>query len=165
LLLVHFTLPNVLKLKCDYGIITDMEPNVAGPERTPGQLPKPIEFTPAQQPEALPSQPERSGEVSPEVSHEQQLAAVQAASAQQASSLSLPIAQPQQDDTQNSDVSNTSTLSAAVDEDVIEKERVDRAKQIITDTKDDPHAREEEVGKLQADYLEKRYGKKLGSSE
>ena len=50
----------------------------------------------------------------------------------------------------------------AADEDLIEKEWVDKAKQIIAETKEDPHEREKEVGKLQVDYLKKRYGKDLG---
>jgi len=53
----------------------------------------------------------------------------------------------------------------ANDEDLIEKEWVDKAKKIIAETKDDPHRREQEVGKLQADYLKKRYGKELGAIE
>jgi hypothetical protein len=52
----------------------------------------------------------------------------------------------------------------AADEDLIEKEWVDKAKKIIEVTKDDPYRREQEVGKLQADYLRKRYGKELGAS-
>lgn len=51
----------------------------------------------------------------------------------------------------------------ANDDDLIEKEWVDKAKKIITETKDDPYRREQEVGKLQADYLKKRYGKDLGA--
>ena len=54
---------------------------------------------------------------------------------------------------------------AANDDDLIEKEWVDRAKKIILQTKDDPYRREQEVSKLQADYLRKRYGKELGVSE
>ena len=50
----------------------------------------------------------------------------------------------------------------ANDDDLIEKEWVDKAKKIIVETKDDPYRREQEVGKLQADYLRKRYGKELG---
>lgn len=53
--------------------------------------------------------------------------------------------------------------SVAGDDDVIEKEWVDKAKKIITSTKDDPHRREQEVAKLQVDYLRKRYGKELGT--
>ncbi|MDB5187476.1 MAG: hypothetical protein JWM07_948 [Candidatus Saccharibacteria bacterium] len=54
---------------------------------------------------------------------------------------------------------------AASDDDLIEKEWVDKAKKIIMQTKDDPYRREIEVNKLQADYLRKRYGKELGSSQ
>ncbi|HEX7484340.1 MAG TPA: hypothetical protein VF281_04275 [Candidatus Saccharimonadales bacterium] len=57
------------------------------------------------------------------------------------------------------------TPIAANDDDLIEKEWVDKAKKIIMQTKDDPYRREQEVGKLQADYLRKRYGKELGASE
>jgi hypothetical protein len=57
------------------------------------------------------------------------------------------------------------TPIAASDDDLIEKEWVDKAKKIILQTKDDPYRREQEVGKLQADYLRKRYGKELGASE
>ncbi len=53
----------------------------------------------------------------------------------------------------------------ANDDDLIEKEWVDKAKKIIIQTKDDPYRREQEVGKLQADYLRKRYGKELGAPE
>jgi hypothetical protein len=56
------------------------------------------------------------------------------------------------------------TPIVAGDDDLIEKEWVDKAKKIIMQTKDDPFRREQEVSKLQADYLRKRYGKELGSS-
>jgi Txe/YoeB family toxin of Txe-Axe toxin-antitoxin module len=54
---------------------------------------------------------------------------------------------------------------AANDDDLIEKEWVDKAKKIIIQTKEDPYRREQEVEKLQADYLRKRYGKELGASQ
>jgi len=53
----------------------------------------------------------------------------------------------------------------AADEDVIEKEWVDKAKKIIQETKDDPHGRTERVNELQRDYLKKRYNKELETSE
>lgn len=62
-------------------------------------------------------------------------------------------------------VTGTISISApatASDDDVIEKEWVDHAKKIIEATKNDPHAREEEVSRLQKDYLKKRYGKEVG---
>jgi hypothetical protein len=53
----------------------------------------------------------------------------------------------------------------ASDDDLIEKEWVDKAKKIIMQTKDDPYRREQEVSRLQADYLRKRYGKELGAPQ
>lgn len=49
--------------------------------------------------------------------------------------------------------------AVAGDDEVIEKEWVDKAKKIVSQTKDDPYQQEKEVSKLQADYLKKRYGK------
>lgn len=53
---------------------------------------------------------------------------------------------------------------SANDDDTIEKEWVDRAKQIIAETRDNPRAREKAIGALQRDYLMKRYGKQLGAT-
>jgi Txe/YoeB family toxin of Txe-Axe toxin-antitoxin module len=55
----------------------------------------------------------------------------------------------------------------AADEDLIEKEWVEKAKRVISETKNDPYAQEQAVSRLQADYLNKRYGKviKLPSEE
>lgn len=53
----------------------------------------------------------------------------------------------------------------ASDEDLIEKEWVDKAKEIIEQTKDDPHQRTKRVNELQRDYLQKRYGKIVGATE
>lgn len=47
----------------------------------------------------------------------------------------------------------------AADEDLIEKEWVEKAKKVISETKNDPYAQEQAVSRLQADYLNKRYGK------
>jgi len=55
--------------------------------------------------------------------------------------------------------------AVAADEDVIEKEWVDKAKKILSETKDDPYKRTERVNELQKDYLRKRYSKELGASE
>lgn len=54
--------------------------------------------------------------------------------------------------------------AVAGDEDVIEKEWVDKAKKIIAETKDDPFGRSNRVNELQKDYLSKRYSKDLGAS-
>jgi len=62
-----------------------------------------------------------------------------------------------------SDPGSTNPLTAA-HEDLIEKEWVNKAKQIISDTKEDPFKREQQVSELQKDYLRKRYGKELGAA-
>lgn len=53
----------------------------------------------------------------------------------------------------------------AADDDLIEKEWVDKAKKIISETKDNPRKREEDVSRLQIDYLEKRYGRRIGATD
>ena len=53
----------------------------------------------------------------------------------------------------------------AADEDLIEKEWVDKAKEIIEQTRDDPYVRTQRVNELQRDYLQKRYGKVVGAQE
>lgn len=59
----------------------------------------------------------------------------------------------------------TSVPDVAADDDLIEKEWVDKAKRIIAETADDPYRREQAVGQLQREYLRKRYGKEIGVSE
>lgn len=59
------------------------------------------------------------------------------------------------------DTQQSSAPAIADDVDVIEKEWVDKAKKIVSTTKDDPYEQEKEVSKLQADYLMKRYGKQI----
>lgn len=61
--------------------------------------------------------------------------------------------------------SNDAGPDVANDDDLIEKEWVDKAKKIISETKSDPHAQEERVSKLQVDYVKKRYGRDLGAED
>ncbi len=56
-------------------------------------------------------------------------------------------------------VPSTASPAVAADDDLIEKEWVEKAKKIISDTKHDPYSQEQAVRQLQADYLSKRYGK------
>ncbi|MDO4774030.1 MAG: hypothetical protein Q4A37_02800 [Candidatus Saccharibacteria bacterium] len=55
--------------------------------------------------------------------------------------------------------------SLAGDDDLIEKEWVDKLKKIISLTRDDPYERARVIAQLQADYLKKRYNKTLGQAE
>lgn len=75
----------------------------------------------------------------------------------------LPTPQPSMAATQVQDPQDENPIIAA-DDDLIEKEWVDKAKKIILDTRDDPFRREQEIAKLQIDYIKKRYGRVIGES-
>lgn len=66
----------------------------------------------------------------------------------------------------NTVVVNDTTIGAmpqvANDDDLIEKEWVDKAKKIVAETKDNPYGRDEAVNKLQVDYIKKRFGREIG---
>lgn len=49
----------------------------------------------------------------------------------------------------------------ADDTDLIEKEWVDKAKEIVEQTAHDPHLQNQELTKVKVDYLKKRYNKDL----
>lgn len=72
-----------------------------------------------------------------------------------------PVPQTNDDNSTTLDNRGSSNPTTADDVDVIEKEWVDRAKQIVEQTRTDPHEQEKKVSQLQADYLKKRYGKEV----
>ena len=51
----------------------------------------------------------------------------------------------------------------ADDTDVIEKEWVDKAKEIVVRTQGDPHAKSNELTGLKKEYIQKRYGKTIAT--
>lgn len=63
-----------------------------------------------------------------------------------------------------STTSTDDTPLIASDDDLIEKEWVDKLKRIITLTRDDPYERARVIAQLQADYLKKRYNREMGQS-
>lgn len=63
-----------------------------------------------------------------------------------------PVANPVVDD---------SSPATAADDDLIEKEWVEKAKQVIAENRNDPYMQERAVSRLQAAYLQKRYGKTI----
>ncbi len=74
----------------------------------------------------------------------------------------LPVAKTdgaQQD--QTSSVSVGAHLQVSDDGDLIEKEWVEKAKQIVEKTRDDPYKQTEELTVFKADYMQKRYGKTI----
>lgn len=127
----------------------------------------------APRPEQLPLPPFSGGERAPslpplETSIEKgadrvEQVAEARASAADAATVGLATAQTVVVEPVQAVANDTSTPVIAADQDVIEKEWVDSAKDIIAKTKDDPHGRTLQVNQLQRDYLKKRYGKVLGA--
>ena len=62
----------------------------------------------------------------------------------------------------NTTISSDDNPLIAGDDDLIEKEWVEKAKRIVSETHDDPYTQDKAVNRLQADYINKRYGRKLG---
>ena len=80
----------------------------------------------------------------------------------------VPLSQSQNDDqstNQSGVVADDDTPLVAADEDLIEREWVDKVKKIIALTKDNPYERNRVIAQLQADYLKKRYNKTLGQND
>jgi hypothetical protein len=75
-----------------------------------------------------------------------------------------PVIQPQgiTQPTNQTNTQKTTTPVSAGDGNLIEKEWIDKIKQVISVTADDPHAQQREVGRLAADYVLKRTGRKIG---
>lgn len=141
-----------------------MEPELPSPRFTPEQSPREHEQTGEQYGAVgLPEQRLERSEQSVERRVEAARAELQSTPALPSVVVPVPIADPVQDDA--AVAQDDSLPTVAGDDDLIEKEWVDKAKQIISATKDDPYKREQEVGRLQADYLRKRYGKELGASD
>lgn len=125
-------------------------------EKTPIK-PEKIRFDQPEKRSEFDAQKEQAGEKYEQVSELQ-------ASAGDLSSIStLPIIQTTDDNTSSATDSTSNNMpSLAEDDDLIEKEWVDRAKKIIADTKNDPHERDDQVGKMQVEYIEKRFGREIG---
>lgn len=53
----------------------------------------------------------------------------------------------------------------ASDTDRIEREWVDKVKNVIASTQDDPYAQKDEMSKVKADYIQKRFNKTIKTDE
>lgn len=142
-----------------YAIMTDMQPeNLPVPNGT-----EQVPVAPAQNAERIPVLPTPEGGLETGLERAPQTAEASAAAADavyQGAPIA-PVADPADPATQPI----TDSPAIAGDEDVIEKEWVDKAKKIIQETKDDPFGRSSRVNQLQKDYLMKRYNKELGASQ
>ncbi len=73
--------------------------------------------------------------------------------------------QPQADPVLQSAVGGAAYPQIADDNDLIEKEWVLKAKEIVAQTAHDPHLQNEAISRFKADYLKKRYNKDIKLSE
>lgn len=133
-----------------------MNPSSNSPELSPQSHPENIfpelEAVPAPQtPEVVERGQERQAEQTPERDTTDNQVTLPADQSQPVDATPTPLAQDQA----------TTTPATADDVDVIEKAWVDRAKQIIKETKDDPRAQEAAFEQLQIEYHKKRYGRDI----
>jgi len=112
--------------------------------------------------EAAPAQPEAA----PQPTQTAPMSGAGAAPAMP--SIPLPVNQGSAQQITTNDVSNTTagmTPAVADDNDLIEKEWVNKAKQIVASTRDDPYQQSKELTVFKADYMQKRYNKTLKLGE
>jgi hypothetical protein len=140
-----------------------MEPQLPNPNF--GNVLPPSE---SKKPEAAPSSNSSGSEIQPTQpieglksveSYERTQSVVNSASSLAAT---LPVTVPQPvgtDDTTVLSLGQAATLAS--NDDVMEKEWVNRSKKIVRETRGDPYRKEHEISKLQADYVKKRYGKEV----
>lgn len=80
-----------------------------------------------------------------------------------------PVTQPLQDANQvlaqPTNVPTEGASLVAEDVDLIEKEWVERAKDIVHKTKDNPHLQNKALTELKVDYIKKRYNKDIRTSD
>lgn len=133
--------------------LLDLPPVQAPGATEAGALPTPEAPAVAQlgterNPELLPVQP--TGQAQPDPAQTQ---TTPQTSTQQA------IAVPTTD--QSTAVPSVATPQIADDVDLIEKEWVEKAKSIVAKTKADPHAQNQELNQVKADYIKQRFNKEL----
>lgn len=127
---------------------------------------------PAMNPEMVPNLPPLNTQFERGSEHVEQLGEARARAANAAGTGYLPpaaVPMPAQPVDNNATAPQQQQSTAgpliAADEDLIEKEWVDRAKEIIEQTPDDPYTRNERVGQLQRDYLQKRWNRVVGADD
>ena len=138
--------------------------STSGPEL---QLPAPLSPTNpnvVQEQAPLPAsyQPERSAAV-PEL-----LPLPQVSQPGLSSQAVAPAAVPAGQTTQTADVPTTTNVvvpDVADDQDLIEKEWVSKAKQIVEKTRNDPYQQSQELTVFKSEYMQKRYNKSIKMSE
>lgn len=65
--------------------------------------------------------------------------------------------------TSNEDSAQIELPDEAADSDLIEKEWVEKAKEIVEHTRDDPYQQQKALAQMKADYMKKRYAREADS--
>lgn len=138
-----------------------MEPETTAPKL--GLEQAPIQYGPNVEHGPLQATPETGLETGADRKEQVADAAAIVAGASIPMTTVLPVPVITADDASATAVVGDTPLTAN-DDDLIEKEWVDKAKKIVAETKDDPFRREAAVTQLQKDYQKKRYGRGLGEA-
>ena len=123
------------------------------------QIPGGIEYFPDGSSRSVESRPTYSPEQQP--AHQEQLSP-QAPIATPVDPTQLAVPQAIQPVSQPTDGVATGLPAIAADDDLMEKEWVDKVKKIIDLTRGNPYEQAKSVAALQADYLKKRYNRTIG---
>lgn len=135
-----------------------MEPETTAPQPGPEQAPR--QYGPER---VLPPTPER-GLLETGAERTEQIAETAARASDTAAPASTTPTTVTTDVSATDHSTGLTTPIVAHDEDLIEKEWVDRAKKIVSDTSQDPFIQENAVVQLQKDYQKKRFGRELGEA-
>lgn len=139
-----------------------MEPETSAPKLGPEQAPKEYGSTVEHIPQ-LP-QPER-GLLETGAEQTEQASEAAAKSSDNAGVITPVMPTPvTSDDATTDDQTVIDAPIVASDDDLIEKEWVDRAKKIVAEVRDDPYKQENAVTQLQKEYQKKRFGRELGEA-
>ncbi len=132
----------------------------ASPNQTSGiNLPPPVAeraAAPGVGQEALSQSPEQGPPSAPEAAPR---AAAPQPAAGQATQAAIPVPVPTQTIQQNGASPAAATATITDDDDDIEKVWVNKAKQIVERTRNDPYRQSEELTVVKADYMKQRYNK------
>ena len=136
-----------------------MNPNY---EQTNIRLPKPLPPSIDEHPPATLGTPEQDPMTSPETS----FGAQQVPNMMPAQMPAMPVqGMPAQAMPMQPQPMAVAAPPVAEDADLIEKEWVEKAKEIVANTRNDPYSQSQEITQLKADYIKKRYNKDIRLTE
>jgi hypothetical protein len=137
-----------------------MEPKAGGPDLSNFELPRQPERTPETD-----SQPEQAVEAPP--ARPEQVGERQAPPALPAVPDDIPVADQPVIATPPDAAAPVlvDPKAVAADSDNIEREWLDKVKNIVAHTQEDPHLQKEQVSRVKAEYIQKRFNKTIKTDE